>query len=261
MEPDSISNRKLTLLRKLGRKKYRWQEQLFMVEGARAVEQILQNGELQVKELFFDAAQRYWQQPPWQQAASEYPASVVGEAAYAEVSDTETPQGVLALCHMPPEPAPEALAAGEGLVVATDAIQDPGNLGTIIRTAGWFGAAGLISGKGTVDIYHPKVVRSTAGSSGAVPALNADLEEVLPVFEQEGWQVLMLDAAGDARELKSVDRTARLVLVVGNEANGIAPDLFKPGRQRIRIGPPAGRPQVESLNAAIATSIALYALT
>lgn len=261
VEPKSISNRSLKLLRKLHRKKYRWKEQLFFVEGERAVMQIKQHGQLEIKELFFDASRQCWQQQPWKAMASGLECSVVSKDDYAEVTDTDTPQGVMALCRMPEEPDPAVMARGAGLIVATDAIQDPGNMGTIIRTASWFGAGGLLSGKGTVDLYHPKVVRSTAGAVGVVPHANVDLEDALPVFEQQGWETILLDAGPDATPLQQIQKREKIVLVIGNEANGINSKLFKESnRQKARIASPRNAENVESLNAAIATSIAMYAL-
>lgn len=256
-----ISNQKLTLLRKLNQKKYRQQEALFIVEGARAVQQIIKNETLHVAGLYFDESQRYWEQNQWEKAAGENNAFTVKEADFAEVSDTENPQGVLAVCEIPSETSADDLAGQEGIIVAVDRIQDPGNLGTIIRTAGWFGARGLLAGKGTVDIFHPKVVRSTAGATGTIPYRNVMLNRELQYFEEAGWQNVLLDGGDHAVPLKKVSAAAKTVIVVGNEANGIDPKLFTDNRTVAKINSQASHPQVESLNAAIALSIALYALS
>jgi TrmH family RNA methyltransferase len=263
----SISNNTLTLLRKLNQKKYRYKEKRFLVEGARAVEQILRNKKVQVQEFFFDEAQRYWERPRWSEQAEAHASgqqsSIIPTETYAEVSDTDNPQGVMALCRMPDEADPEQLAGSAGIIVAADAIQDPGNLGTIIRTAGWFGAGGLLSGKGTVDLFHPKVVRSTAGATGSMPHLNGELQKVLVDFEAAGWKVVLLDAGSDSEPLQKVSKGEKMLVVIGNEANGIDASLFNKSRQKARIASPVEQKDgsVESLNAAIALSIALYALT
>src|SRR5680860_129895 len=109
-----ISNNKLTLLRKLNQKKYRTQEQLFLVEGVRAVEQIIKNGEIEIRELFFDESQYYGQQDKWDKAAKSMSCSTITEDLFAEVSDTDHPQGVLALCRMPEETNVNQLAQTSG---------------------------------------------------------------------------------------------------------------------------------------------------
>ena len=254
----SASNRQETLLRKLNRKKYRQKEQLFLIEGARAVEQVLANESVEVQTLFFDEDQQYWQQRSWQQVADDIQIRSLSGDLFAEFSDTDTPQGVLALCQIPNEATVSELVSQKGTIVALDAVQDPGNLGTIIRTATWFGACGIISGKGTVDLFHPKVVRATAGATGSLPFMNGKLEEILPAFEQEGWPIYFLDAGEDAMDLAAIPSQERAVLVVGNEAHGIRTGLMNGRGTKVRISSPGGNPNVESLNAAVATSIVLY---
>lgn len=257
---NSISNRTLTLLRKLNQKKYRYQEKLFLAEGGRTVEQIIANGKVEITELLFDESQSYWQEKQWENTTQSIDASIVDAADFAEVSDTENPQGVIALCRMPPEVDLQDLAQKSGIILATDAIQDPGNMGTIIRTASWFGITGLLSGKGSVDLFHPKVVRSTAGATGSIPYANVDLNEELTFFEERDWQIILLDAGPDAVSLKEIEGAEKTMVVTGNEASGVDASLFNDGRQKVRISSPENKSGVESLNAAIASSIALYSL-
>lgn len=256
-----ISNQKLKLLRKLNQKKYRQQEALFIVEGGRAVQQVIKNDILRVAGLYFDKSQRYWEQNQWAKVADENNAFTVSEADFTEVSDTENPQGVLAVCEIPSEISTDELAGQEGIIVAVDRIQDPGNLGTIIRTSGWFGARGLLAGKGTVDIFHPKVVRSTAGATGTIPYRNIILNRELQNFEEMGWKIVLLDDGDHAVPLNNITPGSKIVIVVGNEANGVDRSLFTNNRTTAKISSPASQPNVESLNAAIALSVALYALS
>lgn len=261
MKLRSASNRQETLLRKLNRKKYRQQEQLFLLEGARAVQQVIDNRLLSINTLFFDETQEYWLQEQWKEAARQVDSFTLSRELFAEVSDTDTPQGVLALCQMPEEKTVDQLSTQKGIIVAFDAVQDPGNLGTIIRTASWFGAKGLVSGKGTVDMFHPKVVRGTAGATGALPHINGELSELLIDFEAAGWSILLLDAGENAVPLTELRLPEKAILVVGNEAHGVSSELIKGSRRRVRISPGIDHPPVESLNAAVATSVALYDLT
>ncbi|MFD2531615.1 TrmH family RNA methyltransferase [Gracilimonas halophila] len=247
------SNNEIKLLRKLARKKYREKEQRFVVEGERAVEQVVGNGLIEVETVFVVEGRAVSDQLS---AFSVF----VEEAVFVEVADTENPQGILAVCKMPDEIRPQKLAEETGIIVATDAIQDPGNMGTILRTAAWFGAKALIAGKGSVDVYHPKVVRSTAGATGSIPVLTGDLEAVFSELERSGWQVMLLDGGGSAEPLRSIQPAEKTILVVGNEGNGINENLLNSGRKKVKIESGSAQEKVESLNAAVAVSIALWGL-
>lgn len=261
MDLTSASNRQVTLLRKLNNKKYRNKKQQFFIEGARAVQQVIENDQLSVKCLFFDESQRYWQQDQWKTVTENYETAILEQELFEEVSDTDTPQGVLALCEMPEETTVDKLEPQGGMVLALDAVQDPGNLGTIIRTASWFGAAGLISGKGTVDLFNPKVVRATAGATGSIPHKNGDLSEILDQLEKSGWEVLLLDADSDAQSLSELEAVSKTVIVVGNEAHGIRPSLIAKQRPKVQISPATSNSGVESLNAAVAASITMHTIS
>ena len=249
----NASNNEIKLLRKLARKKYREKEQRFVVEGARAVEQVLENGLLEVETVFIS-----------EQMVNNTQLSVesvlIGEDVLIEVADTENPQGILAVCKMPEEIGVEELAKQSGLIVATDAIQDPGNMGTILRTSAWFGVKALIAGKGSVDVYHPKVVRSTAGATGSIPVLSGVLEEIFGELEKSGWEILLLDGSAESVSLRSVQPKEKTLLVVGNEGNGISEHLLNSGRKKVKIESGGATDKVESLNAAVAVSIALWGL-
>lgn len=257
----SASNRQQTLLRKLNRKKYRYSERLFFIEGDRAVRQIAGNQVISIKALFFDASQHYWTQDEWQPWVKKFDARKLDTEIFHEVTDTENPQGVLALCEMPDETPVNELCDQEGVIIALNSIQDPGNVGTIIRTASWFGAEALLSGKGTADLFHPKVVRSTAGATGTVAHLNGVLSDILPDFEENGWSVILLNKSSHSEPLSTVRTTGKTIVVVGNEAHGIDDELIQKNRMQAEIPACNEQPAVESLNAAVATSIALYSLT
>jgi TrmH family RNA methyltransferase len=261
MELRSASNRQKTLLRKLNRKKYRYKERLFLIEGVRAVQQILENRAVKVEALFFDDEQEYWLQPEWRKATQNNESFILSQNIFAEVTDTDNPQGVLAMCRMPGEVPTDELTSQCGLIVALDAVQDPGNLGTIIRTASWFGVSGLLSGRGTVDLFHPKVVRSTAGATGVIPFRNGDLVKLLPEFEASGWEVFLLDAGHNSIALSEVSSLDKAIVVVGNEAHGVDSKLLTTRRKKVRISSHGKTAQVESLNAGVAASIALYDLS
>lgn len=232
--------------------KYRKRNQRFLAEGVRCVEQILENGKIEVEELII---QKGWN-PDQLSAKTNLPFYELEASDFESVSDTDNPQGIVAVCKIPQESSVEDLSQKSGVILATDAIQDPGNLGTIIRTACWFDVAGILFGTGTVDSFHPKVVRSTAGATGILPYLSGNLSDLLSSFEHENWTTFLLDAGEGSKNLDKSPKPEKSILVVGNEGNGISGELFKNGRHRIKID---GNPdQVESLNAAIACSISLY---
>lgn len=174
-----ISNRKLTRLRKLKLKKYRQRKQLFLAEGARAVEQIIQNRTIKIKSLYFDEQSNLWKQKPWNSITQTINSAFIATKDFADISDTVNPQGVIAVCHIPEEESLTELVDQSGIIIASDSVQDPGNMGAIIRSASWFGAKGLLSGKGSVDLFHPKVVRATAGATGAVAHNHVELQDSL----------------------------------------------------------------------------------
>ncbi|MDX1642401.1 MAG: RNA methyltransferase [Balneolaceae bacterium] len=246
------SNNQLKNWKKLQMGKYRKKSGLFLAEGIRCVEQILENGNIDVEELII---QKGWN--PDQLAVNKNLSFYELESSdFESVSDTDNPQGIIAVCKIPKESRVEDLNKKSGVILATDAIQDPGNLGTIIRTASWFGVAGMLFGTGTVDSFHPKVIRSTAGATGILPFLTGNLNELLSSFEEQNWNTFLLDAGEGSKNLNEIDPPDKSILVIGNEGNGISGELFEKSRHRIKI---EGNPNhVESLNAAMACSIALY---
>jgi TrmH family RNA methyltransferase len=173
----------------------------------------------------------------------------------AKLTDTVSAPGVAALVAWRPAATAETCvpASGEAaaLVVALDAVGDPGNAGTIIRTADWFGAAGVILGEGSVEPANPKVVRATMGSLFHLPvAQPGALAPALEALRAHGFATV--GAALDGVELPTFRWPARTVLVIGNEANGIQPAVAAALDHRVRI-PAHGR--AESLNAAIAAAV------
>ena len=261
ISPKSLSNRESTLLRKLGRTKHRKKEGLFLAEGERAITQIIKNGSITIKTLFFDDSAELWNTMQWSEQTEFYPARQVPHKEFITFADTQNPQGILALCHIPEETTLEELVSGSGVIVACDAIQDPGNLGAIYRTAAWFGASGIILGKGTVDLFNPKVVRSTAGSTGTIPRISGELQNFLELLESGGWKSYLLEFSAPAQYLHTLDITNHSILVVGNEANGISEEIISTNRTLAKIASPGNSEQVESLNAAVAFGIAIHHFT
>ncbi|NBC27622.1 MAG: hypothetical protein GVY08_12230 [Bacteroidetes bacterium] len=252
MQIRPATNNQLKLWRKLQQTKYRKKEGLFLAEGERCVEQIVANGFINVNAFVVEIGY----QPGFEINGSVFE---VSHDDFESLSDTDTPQGILAVCDTPAESSVAQIIDGSGVIIALDAVQDPGNVGTMIRTSAWFGAAWMLYGDGTADPFHPKVVRSTAGATGVLPFLKGDLGERLKQFEQNGWQIYLMDGGEGSVPIGREIPARRSVLVIGNEGNGIAHQLFTAQRKRVRI--PGESSIVESLNAAMAMGIGMYHMT
>src|SRR5690625_3048123 len=214
------SRRQLTIWGKLQQRKYRHRHGLFLAEGERCVNQILENGWV-VVEAVLQAERTAWSAParlPGQVQRYELVPS-----DFQRIAGTGTPQGIAAICQIPQEVSPARLPEKSHLVVALDAVQDPGNVGTMLRTATWFGASAVIFGTGTVDPWHPKVVRSTAGATGVLPILSGVLQKFLLQLEDREWEVGLLDGGPEATEMKRVrvpEGGVRVGGKVGGEGGG-----------------------------------------
>ncbi|MEX0993910.1 MAG: RNA methyltransferase [Balneolaceae bacterium] len=249
---DKASGNQVKKWRKLQQRKYREKEKLFLAEGERCVTQIVENRAIEVEDIVVEDGRV----PSRVLLDSGIRLSALSPEEINELSDTDHPQGILAVCRIPDEIDPSSLAGRTGVLVALDEIQDPGNFGTIIRTSVWFGASGLIAGTGCVDPWHPKVVRSTAGTTGVLPVVKGDLKSILRDLSNNGREVILLEGGRESERLADLKTLNNAVITVGNEANGIQRELLEQGWRKIGIeGRHSG---VESLNAAIATGIALY---
>ena len=247
------SANQIKLLRKLSMRKHRYKEKLWVAEGMRCAEQILSNNRDVVLQIFLSTE------------ISEPPSFIPSSAKLYSLepdlldslSDTETPQGILAICKMPEEVDPRHAAANRtGVIIALDAIQDPGNLGTIIRTASWFNVTAIIAGIGTTDPFHPKTVRSTAGATGIIPVLTGDLPEMLTLFHTHQWEISLLGSGKESEPIRQAIIADKQILVFGNEGNGISREIKNLGFPSIEI--PGNNDNVESLNVAMACGISLY---
>lgn len=176
---------------------------------------------------------------------------------FAAVADTETPQGIAALAGAP-ESKLEDLVTGLPLVIVLIAVQNPGNVGAILRSAEAFGATGVIATRGTAHPYSPKALRASAGSSLRLPIL-ADLAApiALTQLRVSGLQILAASSSQNpvAKRPDELDLRASFALLVGNEGAGLPPELERSADARVRIQ--LAEP-VESLNAAVAASLILY---
>ena len=180
-------------------------------------------------------------------------AEVIEDRVFEKISDTKTPQGVLSVIRQPEYSLDDIIKNGDLYVILED-IQDPGNLGTIIRTAEGAGVSGVIMSKGCVDIYNPKTIRSTMGSVYRVPFVYTDdLKSAIAKLKENGIEVYAAHLKGKS-DYDDISYR-RAAFLIGNEGNGLSDETALLADTYIRI-PMEG--QVESLNAAVATAILMY---
>lgn len=249
----SPNNPKAKLWASLLERKFRDKEGLFLLEGVHLVAEALKAGAA-VEHIVYLEEQGL---PPELEpvvAASGKTCTPAGYEVFMKCSSTVTPQGVFAVVKKPAHAAEDILARHRSLVIATDRVQDPGNLGTIIRSADAAGASAVLLGKGTVDLYNPKTLRATMGSLFHLPIAEGDLAEWLPRAREAGAAVYAARLE-DAASCYDLDWTEDSWLVIGNEGAGVSPDIQQAAGAGVHI-PMAGRS--ESLNAAMAATVLLF---
>ncbi len=252
-----LSRREERLLRSLRQRKTREAEGLFLAEGVRAVEDLLASpvpirlavaastlGDTPRGRALLDVLAR--------QRVAVHEAS---DRDLAALADTETPQGILAVAPIPSAGLDALRVDGDpAVVLVLDAVQDPGNLGTLARTAEALGAVGLVALPGTVDPWNPKSVRAAMGSTFRLPVVEAGWDDLAPWLASHGVQTLAAVVGGaplgDAR-------FPRAALVLGNEGAGVGDETRARAHRAVGI-PLRGR--AESLNVAAAGAILLYEL-
>ncbi|MBU8905121.1 TrmH family RNA methyltransferase [Desertibacillus haloalkaliphilus] len=245
---ESHKNQRVKQWKKLHTKKGREQQGSVLIEGTHLIEAALQ-AEADIEELIVD--EQFSIPTGW--VVDNVSVTIVTERVMKEISETETPQGIAAICKIE-QTGLDILAEGRYLFV--DAIQDPGNLGTMIRTADSAGMSGVIVGSGSVDVYNSKVIRATQGSIFHLPVIKKDLSEAIEVCKQQGLPVFGTALEGGS-SFTAIEPQQQFALIVGNEGEGVSKSLLEQTDQNLYI-PIYGKN--ESLNVAVATGILLYYL-
>ena len=173
----------------------------------------------------------------------------MNEALLKQLCSTENPQGIVGVINM----QNKELKSGE-LVVLVDKVQDPGNMGTIIRTAHAAGAAGIVMTKGTVDIYNDKTLRSTMGSIFYIPIVEDDSLDFVKSLKKEGYKLVVSSLQGKNNFFEE-NLQGKVMIAVGNEGNGVSDEVYDIADIKVKIPMPG---EAESLNVAVATSIMIY---
>ncbi len=253
----SLSQNRTRLVGRLRTRKLRAREGAVLVEGVRAVDEALRGGGAPA----FAVVSPRLAEVPGGQALRERledrtEVVEIPDSELEALSDTEHPQGVLAVLAQP-EAHLESLA-GEGFVLMLDAVQDPGNVGTLVRSAVAFGLAGVICLDGTTDPWGAKAVRASAGLVFRIPVWSATLPEAAKALAARGAEVLA--AAADGRDVRAfrAGGPGLRVLVLGNEGAGVRPETRALADSNVAVPMRGG---VESLNVGVAGSILMYECT
>ncbi|MGI6566943.1 MAG: RNA methyltransferase [Firmicutes bacterium] len=259
-ELTSTQNPMVKLMRSLYTRKGRDKTGLVPVEGIRFVNEALlaaQRGVTAIEALFYEAG--FDEKGPEQRALIEAAGAAASQvfccppALFRALTDTESPQGVAAAVTRPAFPPREA--SGRELYLVIDRVQDPGNLGTMVRTAAAAGVHGVLCLKGTADPFNSKALRATMGAVFRIPISFYDsTQHLLEKLSPWGCRLIAADVEGPQYHFQA-DYSGCVAIVVGNEGQGIDPRLLSAATDRVRI-PLAG--DVESLNAAVACGIMLY---
>ena len=247
-----ISKNRLKYVRSLEMKKYRKADNVFVAEGRKLVGDLLD-----VFECTYLVATADWlsANAPWVERQHGLEIDEVTDDELRRISFQETPQQVLAVFRQPEYSVDVNEVAKQQLCLALDDVQNPGNLGTIVRLADWFGIRHIYCSLGTADIYGPKTVQATMGSLARVRVHYCDLTEALRSLPSSS-AVPVYGTFLDAPSLYDSPLSQHGIIVMGNEGNGISPSVAQYVTRRLFIPPyPEGRETAESLNVAIATAV------
>lgn len=239
-------------LRALKTKKGRDETGRFIVEGEKAVSEIPAEWEV----AFYVCSEKFAKDMRGEVSAyaKRAPCETIRDALFESVSDTKTPQGIIAVCAKR-RFKPEELLRPDGFVLICENLSDPGNAGTLIRSAAAAGASGIVFCEGSVEYYSPKVIRAAAGSALRIPFLeNAGVADSIAFFKRNGYGIYAADAKGEKYPY-DLNLTERFCAVVGNESRGISREAASAADKTVRLPMAAG---VESLNVSVAGSVLLY---
>jgi TrmH family RNA methyltransferase len=237
-----LSKSQISLLKSLHHKKFRSGHGLFLVEGYKSVIEFI-NSDYHIEAIYNTSAIA----PKLLNLSQKMNFVDISLNDLEKISTLKSPQEVIALVKIPKWPVLNEQTLGQKFSIVLDGIQDPGNMGTIIRTADWFGIQHIICSEDTVDVYNPKVIQATMGSMAHVNVYYTDLEAFLPQVKLPVFGALL-----DGKNIYDTDFGNEGLLIMGNEGNGLRPAIIKLIQHAVTI-PRGGN--AESLNVGIATAI------
>lgn len=256
IEITSMKNPLIKEVKSLYRKKERIRSKSFIIEGIKIIEEAIDN-KYEIKNIIYTdkLLKAKGGADFFEKIRSLKELVYVKDNIFKEISDTENPQGVLALSKFKYNELVDIKSKDNPFYLLLDELQDPGNMGTIIRSADAFNIDGIIITEGCVDPYNPKVVRATMGSIFRVPIYyNSNGLKGLEELKKLGIEVYST-ALEESSPIFEVDYDKGIVLVIGNESRGVSKEIYSISDKLIRIPMPG---KAESLNAGIAASIIMY---
>ena len=237
-----ISKSQISFIKSLHQKKIRKEQGLFIVEGLKSIQEFI-NSEYLVDSVYCTE----YLMPKLDNLSRKIKPVIISESELSRISTLSTPQAILAVVQMPKHTEVNIKKLDRSFLLALDGVQDPGNLGTIIRTADWFGLNTILCSMDTAEVYNPKVVQASMGSLSRVNMIYTDLGVL---FSQTNIPVY--GALLDGKSIYETDFGQAGIILLGNEGNGISKDLLDKINYPITI-PRFGK--AESLNVAISASI------
>jgi RNA methyltransferase, TrmH family len=238
-----LSKTKVKYIQTLGQKKFRQQEGLFIAEGPKLVKELLENKKVTITEVFA--------LPDWVKENRQLSAAAawheIEEADLEKISQLTTPNKVLAVVKQ--FDIPDKVVINGKIILALDDIRDPGNMGTIIRIADWFGIEQIVCSGDSAEMYNPKVVQSTMGSIARVHVFYKNLADWL---NQQKATIYTTSLNG--KDIATMKKITDGIIVIGNESKGVSDEIMELAAQKITI---VKKGKAESLNAAVAAGIVL----
>ena len=234
-----LSKNQIKLITSLQQKKQRFVNQLFFAEGIKVIQELVESN--------FELVHLYTTQNDFEEVSQDKK-TIISENELKKISALATQNSCLGVFRI----LADKKIIESGLILALDSIRDPGNLGTILRLCDWFGIDQIVCSKDAVDIYNPKVVQATMGSIARVNVNYIDLENFIGQTQLPVFGTFML-----GNNIYKTDLPQEGIIVMGNEANGISPELEKLIKNRLTIPRFGSLQKTESLNVATATAIVL----
>lgn len=249
----SKENEMIKYIRKLKEKKYREIDKVYVIEGEKLIkEAITENAKIKHIVISERCLEEGDITKDFPNILEQYSCICVADKVFTTLTDVVTPQGMLAVIER--KDKEQAINFQEEMILVLDGIQDPGNLGTILRTVDSAGLTQIIVSKTTADVYNPKVVRSTMGAIFRVNViLSEELTDTLKMLKKQEYEVVVTSL--ETQESIYDMGNNKKVIVIGNEANGVSKEVVGIADKKVKI-PMLGK--TESLNAAVATGIMIY---
>lgn len=252
IEVSSTKNNFIKELKKLTKKKYREEHGHYLIEGVHLIEEALKSPAIVTTIIMNNQGYELLSGLPMTSDAITY--YLLSDEVFKSVSDVPAPQGMMALVKLNKVALPEKIT---GNLLLLDNVQDPGNVGTMIRTADAAGYTGVILGEGCADIYNPKVLRSMQGSHFHLAIIEGDLAELIPELKTKGVKIYGTELNSEAVDYRQLSIEGTFALVMGNEGQGVSRQLLQLTDKNVYI-PIIG--QAESLNVAVAAGVLMFSL-